>query len=70
MWFATGIVMHFVPFPALTEADRFAGLAPLDTAQIARGPAEAIGSSGINGAERIRLVQRSDGRFIDRAHRA
>ena len=61
MWFATGIVMHFVPFPTLTEADRFAGLAPLDTAQIARGPAEAIGSSGINGAERIRLVQRSDG---------
>ena len=21
MWFASGIVMHFVPFPALTEAD-------------------------------------------------
>ena len=21
MWFATGIVMHFMPFPALTEAD-------------------------------------------------
>lgn len=26
MWFATGIVMHFVPFPSLTEAERFAGL--------------------------------------------
>ena len=22
MWFATGIVMHFVAFPALTEAER------------------------------------------------
>ena len=29
MWFATGIVMHFVPFPSLTEAERFAGLAPV-----------------------------------------
>ena len=30
MWFASGIVMHFVPFPSLTEAERFAGLAPVD----------------------------------------
>lgn len=28
MWFASGIVMHFVPFPSLTDAERFAGLAP------------------------------------------
>ncbi len=33
MWFATGIVMHFVPFPALTETERFAGLAPIDSRQ-------------------------------------
>ncbi|MGY4343865.1 hypothetical protein ACVWXM_000329 [Bradyrhizobium sp. GM7.3] len=33
MWFATGIVMHFVPFPSLTEAERFAGLGPLDGAE-------------------------------------
>ena len=33
MWFASGIVMHFVPFPALTEAARFAGLAPIDLAR-------------------------------------
>src|ERR1700676_598991 len=61
MWFATGIVMHFVPFPALTEADRFAGLAPIDLANIEPGPAEAIGASGLSGAVRVRLVQRSDG---------
>ena len=24
MWFATGIVMHFVPYPTLTEAERVA----------------------------------------------
>ncbi len=61
MWFATGIVMHFVPFPAFAEADRFAGLAPIDWAEIGHGPAEAIAASGIVGATRIRLMQRSDG---------
>jgi hypothetical protein len=30
MWFSTGIVMHFVPFPALTEAERIDGLTPID----------------------------------------
>ena len=49
MWFATGIVMHFVPFPALTEADRFAGLAPIDLAGVKHGPAEGLGSSGHRG---------------------
>ena len=52
MWFATGIVMHFVPFPALTEADRFAGLASIDLAAVKHGPAEAIGASAIGGAVR------------------
>ena len=26
MWFATGIVMHFVAFPALTDEERLEGL--------------------------------------------
>lgn len=30
MWFATGIVMLFEPFPALSAADRFACLAPIE----------------------------------------
>ena len=38
MWFASGIVMHFVPFPALTEAERFAGLAPIDLAGVDARP--------------------------------
>jgi hypothetical protein len=61
MWFATGIVMHFVPFPVLTETERFAGLAALDLAQVQHGPAEAVYASGVEGATRVRLVQRSDG---------
>jgi PepSY-associated TM region len=61
MWFATGIVMHFVPFPALTEAERFAGLPRVDLASVKHGPAEALRSSGIKDAAVIRLIQRSDG---------
>ncbi len=61
MWFATGIVMHFVPFPALAETERFAGLAPIDLASVKRGPAEAAASSKIGDVQRVRLLQRSDG---------
>jgi hypothetical protein len=60
MWFATGIVMHFVPFPSLTEAERLAGLTPIDRAQVVIGAAGAVASSGITAATRVRLIQRSD----------
>src|SRR5262245_46051937 len=61
MWFASGIVMHFVPFSALTEAERFGGLAPLGPLGALRSPAAAVAASAIKEAERIRLQQRSDG---------
>ena len=61
MWFATGIVMHFVPFPSLAEAERFSGLAPVDSALVEIGPSEAARASGIADAARVRLIQRSDG---------
>jgi hypothetical protein len=61
MWFASGIVMYFVPFPALTEADRIAGLAPLDMSRVLHGPAEAVKASGRQDVTRVRLLQRSDG---------
>ena len=61
MWFATGIVMHFVPFPALTEAERIAGLAPVDPSRVEHGPGAAASASRIKNALRIRLLQRSDG---------
>jgi PepSY-associated transmembrane protein len=61
MWFATGIVMHFVPFPSLTETERFAGLKPIEMASVAYGPSEAVKASGITDVKRVRLVQRSDG---------
>src|SRR6201991_103397 len=61
MWFASGIVMHFVPFPSLTETERFAGLKPIEMASVAHGPSEAIEASGIADAASVRLIQRSDG---------
>ncbi len=61
MWFATGSVMHFVPFPELSEAERVAGLAPIDAANIRHGPAAAYTASDINDATRVRLQARADG---------
>jgi hypothetical protein len=61
MWFSTGIVMHFVPFPSLTEAERFAGLAPVEHAEARISVADAVAASGIIDATRVRLVQRSGG---------
>lgn len=61
MWFATGMVMHFVPFPSLTEAERVAGLAPVDRGEVRINVADAVAASGITDATRLRLIQRSDG---------
>ena len=61
MWFSTGMVMHFVPFPALTEAERIGGLTPIDPSLPLSGPVAAVAASGIKDARRVRLLQRSDG---------
>src|SRR6185312_6321073 len=61
MWFASGIVMHFVPFPSLTEAERFAGLAAVERQGSIMAVADAVSASGITDATRVRLIQRSDG---------
>jgi hypothetical protein len=61
MWFASGIVMHFVRFPSPSEGDRFAALVPIDPAGVVHGPAEAVAKSGIAGVLRVRLVGRRDG---------
>src|ERR1700761_4789397 len=61
MWFASGIVMHFVPFPSLTETARFAGLSPIDLSRLHHSPDEAVDASHLAGARRLRLVGRADG---------
>ncbi|MFY9840821.1 MAG: hypothetical protein WAK55_31000 [Xanthobacteraceae bacterium] len=61
MWFASGIVMHFVPYPSFTAADRRAGLAPIKLARVKASPSEALAAGGIGNSARVRLIQRSDG---------
>jgi len=58
MWFATGIVMHFVPYPELTEAERMSGLGPIWTTLVRHPAAAAVAASGMETAARVRLVSR------------
>jgi hypothetical protein len=60
MWFASGIVMHFVPFPALSETERTAALSPIDLTRVSYSAAQAVTASGIAGVVRVRLIQRAD----------
>jgi len=61
MWFATGIIMHFVPFPALSKSEQFNGLAPIDSSLVAYGPADSVAASKLDHPTRVRLFTRSDG---------
>jgi hypothetical protein len=61
MWFSTGIVMHFVPFPHLSESARLAGLPPLRLDGTIHGPGDAVAALGMTDALRVRLVRRADG---------
>lgn len=41
-WFLSGIVMMYVPYPSLTNAERLAGLVPIDWMKVRIGPTEAL----------------------------
>lgn len=44
MWFVSGVVMAYVPFPALTEPERLAGQEPIDWARVGPVPAPVLGA--------------------------
>lgn len=54
VWFASGLVMVFVPFPSLVDRDRLAGAEPLELSRLAIDPASALAAAG--GGETLRLV--------------
>jgi hypothetical protein len=54
MWFSTGFVMMYVPFPALAETARLAAAAPLRPGAVSVAPAAAV--EGLPVA-RLRLIQ-------------
>ena len=58
MWFASGIVMHFVPFPSLAEGERIDGLRAVEASPGLHSPAEAAGA--VRDAVRVRLLSRID----------
>ena len=56
MWFFTGIVMMYVPFPSLSDADRLTYLSVIDTGQIAVSPGEAMAMCGSDTTDGLRLI--------------
>ncbi|WP_341992281.1 PepSY domain-containing protein [Azorhizobium sp. AG788] len=46
MWFASGVVMMYVPFPSQSEADRRRALAPIAWEHVAITPAQAMALAG------------------------
>jgi hypothetical protein len=56
MWFFTGMVMIYVPFPSLSEAERLKYLEPINTAAIDVAPSEAISKCGGNRASQLRVI--------------
>lgn len=65
MWFVSGVVMMYVGYPKLTQAERLAHLPPLRAATVALEPAEALRQAGITGPLRdLRLAVASAGRAV------
>jgi hypothetical protein len=56
IWFATGVVMIYVPFPSLPDSERIARADVLDVTAIADLPA-ALAATGIKSPNRLRLLQ-------------
>jgi hypothetical protein len=49
LWIGSGLVMLYVPFPTLTEAERLARLPPLVWDHVTVGPDEALRAGGLSG---------------------
>jgi uncharacterized iron-regulated membrane protein len=57
MWFFTGIVMIYVPFPNLDPAERYAGLEPIDGTRVKVELGAALAAAGIESApQRVRMT--------------
>ncbi len=59
MWFASGAVMHWVPFPELTEEERVAGLSDIAANAVNLTPAKALAGFKQDEITRLRLVAAS-----------
>lgn len=65
MWFVSGVVMMYVGYPKLTQAERLQHLPPLDASQPLLGPAQALEAADIAGPlQSLRLAAASGGRAV------
>jgi hypothetical protein len=65
MWFVSGVVMMYVGYPKLTEAERLLHLPPLEASAIALSPRQALDAAGITGPlQELRLAVASGGRAV------
>jgi len=55
-WFASGMIMIYVPFPSLSEEDRFAAGEKIDIGAIAISPNEALSKQAHSLTDRLRLI--------------
>lgn len=65
MWFVSGVVMMYVGYPKLTEAERLHHLPALESAFVVLTPAQALRQAGITGPlQDLRLAVASAGRTV------
>lgn len=48
MWFLSGLVMMYVPFPAFTERERLDALPAIDPERLSVSPQDALAAAGLN----------------------
>lgn len=60
LWFASGAVLIYVPFPSLSDEQRLAHVSPVDTSRVLVAPDAAITASGFDNVDRVRLIQAAD----------
>ena len=58
IWFLSGLVMIYVPFPALTAQERLVGLQPIDWPRVKVQPAAALAAADITSPKAVTLEMR------------
>ncbi|MCP8891022.1 hypothetical protein [Sphingomonas faeni] len=57
MWFVSGLVMIYVPFPALTEGERLAGLPMIDWGLVRVVPGQSLRAEGFESPPRVMVLE-------------
>jgi hypothetical protein len=66
LWIGSGLVMLYVPFPALTEAERLSRLAPIAWDQVTVAPEAALRAGGLGGAPAAFALEMRGGEAVYR----